>query len=770
MLARPRRVPSALAAPVVLAVLAALAPRLARAEPAFTATCDGALRAQQIDDLVARLRAVAGPCRLGRIDTDMFRTVVDWHRDDRTITALLAPRACLDDATHRGRDLALAVPDALARDCPAAHTALVGFVDVDHPLAPVLDHADGWRGEAPVLADPRHVACALALAALLLALAVRRPASPILLPILAPAARAQPSIPHAPPPPSIPHAPTADAPLPTTPSIPDAPPPPSITHPPTNGPLPTPPSIVHPPTADAPLPTTPSIPDSLTTGDSPHASTPLVADARWPLLAAALLLLALAVRFAVVAAPANWYGAFLPHDGWGDLRFGTGAAVLQAGARAVLPWSADLAFALVRVLGALAVPLVVVLVRRLGGPLAAAALAGLLVALAPIPVRLSASSSEHVLAATLALAAWVVWLRAAVDRRLAVRLLAVVLAALAVVTRVDCLPQLAAIPLWTTLAVPPATPSPLLPARRRLRDALGFWLALAVIAAWAWVDLVLPAHHPGPELAAVLQTSQRLLSQFWTVTITPPHWIPAPLLGLAILGLAAAAALRRWRLLLAVLATLALMFLPLGRNLVHDGLTGARYFVLLTPLLAVVAATTIAWLAPRLAPRRLAAALALFALLLAWTSRPAHRHETTFQAEHRLLADALADPRLAGCTLWSVAPRQRDREPDLDCCLDPGRSPLPLRAPAIRFESVPPDRDPDDTTGCHLHYLGAVCDLDPALAPRSPRTASRIREQCDRLRRRAGDRVLFHAAVPLDTVTPRSLVPPTATLTLRDDR
>lgn len=488
-------------------------------------------------------------------------------------------------------------------------------------------------------------------------------------------------------------------------------------------------------------------------------------DRSWSALAAALFVLGLIARFAVEPAPANWYGAFLPLDGWGDLRFGSAAAVLQAAVRAVLPWTADAAFTLVRITGSLAVPLIIFLVRRLGGSLLAAAFAGVIVALAPIPVRLSASSSEHVLAATLALAAWVTWLRTAEDPTRLPRLLAVTLAALAALTRIDSLPQLALIPLWTTLFIRPSHTSAL-PRRRRRLDAAFFYGALAVVALHGYLDIVVPSHHPGPELHGVLQASKRLLSQLWIAASTPPHWLTFPTLALVLLGLAAAVARREWRLLLTCLASLALVFIPLGRNLVHDGLTGARYFILLTPLLALSVVPLLAWLTARWPARRLALLLPPFVALELWSARPGWRHETTFQAEHRLLGTALADPHYEDCTLWFVRPRQPTGEPDLDCCLDPEQSPLPLQYPHIRFAPVATDRPLDDATGCHLYYRGAICSLDPALAPAAPRAAARILAACARL---PAAHELLRAEVPLDTITPRSRTPPVITLSIRGD-
>lgn len=484
------------------------------------------------------------------------------------------------------------------------------------------------------------------------------------------------------------------------------------------------------------------------------------ADAPWLALATSLFLVALLARLSVAPAPANWYGAFLPHTGPGDLRFGAGAAVVQSLFRAITPWSLPTAFQLFITVGALLVPLTILLARRLEASLFAAACTGILAALAPLPVRLSASSSEHTIAAFFALAAWLTWQRTTVDSSLTPRLLTFTLAALAALTRVDVLPQLALIPLWSLLIHREHT----LPLHRRLLDAAAYSLTLAATATHAWLDIVRPSHHPGPTLHAITTTTDHLLSQFWTVAVTPPHWLPAPLIILPALGLLTAALQRRWRFLLAAFTSLALTFIPLGRNLEHDGLTGARYFILLTPLLALLTLPLFTWLRPRLSRLFAALFLILLAFTTAWTAQPAYHHTTTFQAEYHFLKTELADPHLADCTVWFVPPRQPVHEPDLDCCLFPDRSPLALLP--VRFAAVHPGRDPDDTTGCQLYYEGAVCSLDPALTADTPQTASRILAACDRLRRRPAHEVARTTA-PLATITPRTSTPPTITLKIR---
>jgi hypothetical protein len=653
----------------VLGLLVILAlPRLAHADPGFTDQCEAALPKEQVDELVAAMRAVEGTCRLARVDTTTFRTLIEWVAGDRSMQVLLGPRACLIEPSHVGSDLAFHAPDALAQECPEASVALREFVGEPHEVAQISDtRPPQWSSEPErtTFADPLVVAGVAWIAAMMLALILAW--------------------------------------------------------------------------------------QRLRSGLGPE-------DRRWVSLAVGGFVFGLVARWMVEPSLGNWYGAFLPAQGWGELRFGSSAAILQAGVRAIGPWNVEVAFGLARVVGALAVPLVIVVVRRLGGSLASATLAGIVLALAPIAVRLSASSSEHLLAATLALAAWLTWLRTASDPSVLPRVLGVLLVWLAVLTRVDCLPQLALIPVWTTLV----SRDTWLPLARRLADAAWFAICLAGILVHAWLTIVVPSNHPGPNIEGVIRTIELLFAQFWIAMIEPPHWITPTCFVVVVLGMVAVIVLRRWAMLAAILISVVLIFVPLGRNLSHDGLTGARYFVLLIPLLAVVASMVVE-LARRWLPvarRRTIAIVGLttYAVLELGAAQPGWRHEYTFQAEYRFLAAALREHagELEGCTLWFVRPRQTTGEADLDCCLWPANSPLTLLAPELRFRPMPLDRDPDDEgEGCQLYYQGSVCDLDPAQIDLSPIAVERILDQCEHLRRHAGERELAGEGVTDVTLNPR---------------
>lgn len=652
-----------------------LVARPADAAPGFTDTCEGAMPKEQVDELLEAMRASSGACRLVRVDTQLFRTRIEWDAEGVVHEVLLAPRGCVLEPSLEGTNLAMHAPTELAGACPDAFAAMRTFVGEPREVAPLApDQAAQWSETSEEIpAEPREVAGLLAIIALVAGAAwlvgTRRSRSP------------------------------------------------------------------------------------------PERETDAKA---WRRLALAGFGVALLARFAVEASLGNWYGAFLPVEGWGEQRFGATAALVQAGVRALLPWTVELAFGLFRVVGALAVPLTILLVRRLGGSLAAGALAGLLVALEPIPVRLSASSSEHVIAASLALAAWLSWQTTASERSWAPRVLALALAGLAVLTRADCLPQLVVLPLFTVLGQPlvEREREAWLPLRRRLGDALACLLVLAAIGAYAWLRVVVPSNHPGPAPEAIAGTADLLFVQFWVIASEPPHWLTWSGLAVAGLGCVALVALERPRLLACVGLALVAMFVPLGRNLSHDGLTGARYFVLLMPLLGLLAAATGEWVThwlPTGKRRVLGLAGVLgFAVVELLAARSGWRHQYTFQAEYRVLAAALAEraDALEGCTLWFVRPRQPTGEPDLDCCLWPASSPLQLIAPGLRFRAMPSGHEPSDADGCQLYYEGSVCALAPDLVEQSPQATSRILEQCDAMRRREGE-VLVEMGVTDETLNPR---------------
>lgn len=491
------------------------------------------------------------------------------------------------------------------------------------------------------------------------------------------------------------------------------------------------------------------------------------AERAWVVAAVIMTGVALAVRFSVEASITNWYGGFLPAQGPGEVRFGASGAVLQAAVRAASDWSPGVAFGLVRVIGALAIPLVMVLVRRLGGSLLAATAAGVLLTFAPIAVRMSASSSEHVLAGTLALAAWTVWMGTASDGSRRPRVFALVLLLLAVLGRVDCWPQLVTIALWPVLV---RARSGWLPLGRRLADAAFFGVVWAAIGIYGYFAIVVPSNHPGPAARSVAYTAKVLFSQLWVATIEPPHWLSPVTFVLLVTGIVAALLARRWGLVVAGLVTHTLIFIPLGRNMTHDGLTGARYFVFMLPLFAVLASALFDLIDARLRARgtnqRRTLSIALVVMLgiaAGVSARPGWTHRSTFQEEYGFLAEQLATEDVEECTLWFVRPRQPVSEPDLDCCLAPDRSPLGLVAPSVRFRPFRDAKDvPED--GCQLFYEGALCSIAPELAPENPDGLALIDERCGQLQRLADGAVLGEAVVTDQNLNERFHGSPRVTL------
>ena len=676
---------------LLVLALALLRPLAAQAAPGFAPSCAQALPKQQIDELTATLREAdtRSPCELSRVDTQMFRTLIEWRSEDgQTLAMRLAPRGCVLEPSHEGPELAYWAAPELESRCPAAVAELREFVgEPREELVPVIrDQAvgsgpslePGVEPKSPLFTPLRVASLAWLLALLLAGLSAR-------------------------------------------------------------------------------------------SGERPSVRRPSRELTLILLLSFGLALLA---RALVPASIANWYGPFLPPEGLGEQRFGASSTSLQALARALSPWGVEHAFALMRVTGALAVPLLVLVVRRLGGSLSACALAGVLLALAPIAVRTSASSSEHVLAGTLALGAWAAWLRTPSDPRLAPRLLCLTLVLLAVLARVDCWPQLALIPLWAVLGrrALEADSDELLPLRRRLLDLGLYTLGWAAIGVYAYYRVVIPSNHPGPDPANIRATAEVLFSQLWTASVEPPHWISPLTLALAIGGLGLALWQRRLGLLLAALPSWALIFVPLGRNLTHDGLTGARYFILALPIL-ILLASCVGDALEELADRHLvdararlrrpltAGLTALLLLLGVLAARPGWRHTYTFQAEYLWLAEQLEaqaeQGSLDACTLWFVRPRQPTGEVDLDCCLAPDRSPLRLVAPELEFQPMSSTREPDDEQGCHLYYAGSLCSLEPELSPRVSKGVARIQAQCAQLRECIGTELVVTDEVTRDSLRER---------------
>ncbi len=469
---------------------------------------------------------------------------------------------------------------------------------------------------------------------------------------------------------------------------------------------------------------------------------------RFLLLGAFAFLLALVLRLFVEPSLANWYTIVLPASGAMGGRFGPGWVVLQRALSIAVPWTDTTLFSANIVIGAFAVALSVGIARERRMPAAAAGALAVLFALAPLHVRISASPSAHVLASTLALAALWLWLRA---QRLGSKLhaaLALLLMAAAVLTRAEIWVQLGAIGLWAALRDPQEQAAG---ASRRLRFALTFAGAWALLGAFAYFAIVVPSHHPAPDTQGMRRAASQLLAQYWDVAFSSPHWV-SPLAVLLALPGVVYVLVYRWRLLAGIVLFLVMAFVPLGRTLQHDGLLGARYFLATLPLFLMLPAYGLHACAqglvralrrvPRLSGAARLQPTATTLLLLAigfgdWAlSVPAYRARYAFQDEYDFLRVALA--RVPdGCTVASVPVRSVHYHRDLDCCLDPDHSPLSLAYPRLRFARL--DKPGDiEGPGCRYYYESSLCSIDLPQAQISAvdRPAlDFIRRACDQARR-----------------------------------
>src|SRR5207249_1901276 len=138
--------------------------------------------------------------------------------------------------------------------------------------------------------------------------------------------------------------------------------------------------------------------------------------------------------------------------------------------------------------------------REWGLSLAAVSVTVLLFALAPLHVRIAASGSEHVLSSTLTIAVLLAWTRGVQRRRRTLLVLALLLVPFVALTRPDAWPALAMVPLWSLLR-----PRGQDDRRREIYLALGYAALWAAVGAIVYVAVVVPAHHPGPDMNVLLE-------------------------------------------------------------------------------------------------------------------------------------------------------------------------------------------------------------------------------------------------------------------------
>jgi hypothetical protein len=468
-------------------------------------------------------------------------------------------------------------------------------------------------------------------------------------------------------------------------------------------------------------------------------------------------LLGLGVRLSVEPAMANWYTEIaLPGATPG--RFGSGALVLQEWLGTVLPWHDQTLFISNAILGALAVPLTMALCQSKGTRPLAAIAAALFVALAPLHVRVSASASPHVLASTCVLVALV--LSTAAVRRGRWELFAVAVAAMlsASLTRADAWPQLGFVAVWGLL--PKQGPdAPKLDRGAWLR-AGGLMAAWVAIGAFTYYAVVVPSRHPSVSLDGALKVAARFPTHYIDVGFTPPYWVSPVAVVMAGIGCVRMVSWAR-PLMLGVVGFLAFAFIATGRDLRHDELLGARYFLATIPVFAIAAGFGIEWLGDfttrsarhltenRAVYRWVSPMLALLTISAAIVATlPAYRATFTFHEEYRFLRPLLAstDPN---CTVYQIPVRSNLYELDLDCCLDGPNSPLRLAHGGRQLKNLDllAPALPDD--GCSLYYESAACSMQatPEVRSRRSETHRAIQSACSTMRDAHEWKVLGRAQV-----------------------
>jgi hypothetical protein len=460
---------------------------------------------------------------------------------------------------------------------------------------------------------------------------------------------------------------------------------------------------------------------------------------RWPDPAWTGLLLgsfglALTVRLTLPHVPTNWYSEVLPATGpptW--MRFGPGSFAWQALVRRVAPWNETTLYFSQSLLGSLAIPLFVLVLRELAVGWRAAAATAILFALSPFHARISASSSEHVLASTLTIAQLAAWLAGVRRRDPWLILLAMLLLPAAVLTRVDALIQVALIPLWS-----------LARGRSSWRPYFLYALVAAATGVLAYVAIVRTSNHPSPELPMMAQALRDVFPQYLKLATQAPGWFP--LCSVALTGLGVLVMLlKRPALLGCIVVSLLASFGLLGRSFLHDELVGARYFLFTIPMFLLPAGFAVDALAA-LTLDRLSRAwrLASTAVLLGAVggvaliqALPAYRTSYAFQDEYLFARRALASLP-DGCSVYELPIRNDQIEDDLDCCLDLPRSPLELAFPRLKFRALPTTapEDVDLSQPCVAYYESVMCRVEdsPTLHDHWGKSIGYFHQRCGEVR------------------------------------
>jgi hypothetical protein len=498
-------------------------------------------------------------------------------------------------------------------------------------------------------------------------------------------------------------------------------------------------------------------------------------DVRWIAVLAGSFLLALLVRGLQTPTLGNWYSEVLPAEGappW--MRFGPGSFAFQSLLRNVLPWSERSLFASQIVLGALSVPMFLQALRELKCDLRVMLAVAVLFILAPFHVRLSASSSEHVLASALTVALLMAWLRALKSGDLLWLLLALVLVPAASLSRVETIIQVALVPLWTLLP-DRVESSETLRLRRSWWRYVLFASVIGATAVLVYRAVVIPSKHPRPEAEAMRDAARSLVSQYGYLATHAPGWFSLTAVVLALIGVGWMLRCRPW-LLTKVALTLAVAFIALGRTLQQDELVGARYFLFTIPVFLVLsgfgfdALTRILLVRiPRWRQAGDFTGLVMLAGVTLAQALPAYRARYAFQDEYAFARDAFSKLP-AGCLVYQLPMRSEAFPLDTDCCLDVPRSPLVLQFPQLRFEElndIPPLALGAGDAACVAYYESIACELKD-----SPELHRGWGAAVEFFRRRCGDARAGGHLEPLDhrSISPRAThdffqgLPPTATL------
>jgi len=481
---------------------------------------------------------------------------------------------------------------------------------------------------------------------------------------------------------------------------------------------------------------------------------------------------ALVARLLVEAGPANWYSEVGEAASVGSTRFGPSAAAFRSLLMLVFPGSDRALFATNAVLGAITVPVCLVLLWAVGIDERAALATGLLLAVSPLHVRVSASGSAHVLSSTLCMLALAISILGVRVRRWLLILAGCMIVPAACFTRADACTQLVAAPVWMVLAWRRDGPHREPDARTRWGAAAAWTVAWCGSALSVWWFVVRASNHPLPETAGMRLAVLRLFAQYPAVALQAPGWVPIGSVTLATVG-AAYLLWGRRRLLACLVLTLGTCFALLGRNLERDGLVGARYFLLTIPVYLVAAGyglVAILELGAR-AVRRLGAGPKLVGGLLGWPgaaagaglftlgvvteSRSAYAYRYAFQVEYSLLRSWLAELP-DNCTVFQLPTRVPEFERDLDCCLDLPRSSLAAAYPRLHLRELPEETitiasfQSAESDGCIAYYEGSTCALYPTseATQRHAKALAHFRDHCENARHRLTLTALDSGYVP----------------------